>query len=120
ESLYELLHFESIYTSVEVNSPLSEMLLAMNLISQRISGRAMETDVIKMVPEFDDLESPFAAFEYELFLVEEKIRTTDERFIQSDETYRQLLLLHRQCEVFVEKAFSNSSKYGISLRVNQN
>ena len=120
EALYDLLQFDSIYKSVEPDSPLSEMLLAMNLITQRISGRAMETDVIKMVPEFDDLESPFTAFEIELLQVEEKIRTSTIHFITEGETYRQLLLLHRQCEEFVEKAFSNSSKYGISLRVNQN
>jgi site-specific recombinase len=31
-----------------------------------------------------------------------------------------LLVLHKQCVEFVDKAFHNSSKYGISLRVNQN
>ncbi len=119
--LYDLLKFKSIYDSTEPNSVLSELLIAMHLITQRISGRAMETDVIKMVPEFDDLESPFSAFEKELFLIEERIRTSDKHFISSDDlSYAQLLVLHKQCEEFVDKAFHNSSKYGISLRVNQN
>ncbi|HEX8562299.1 MAG TPA: recombinase [Flavobacterium sp.] len=120
EELYDLLKFNSIYESVTPDSPLSEMLLAMSLITQRISGRAMETDVIKMVPEFDDLESPFTAFEIELLQVEERIRTSGKHYITIDESYRQLRVLHRQCEEFVDRAFANSSKYGISLRVNQN
>ena len=119
--LFDLLHFETIYVSAEKGSPLLEMLFSMNLIIQRISGRAMETDVIKMVPEFDDMESPFTAFEMELLQIEERIRTSAEHSITSDDlSYRQLVVLHKQCEEFVEKAFSNSIKYGISLRVNQN
>lgn len=119
--LYDLLRFKSIYDSTEPNSVLSELLVSMHLITQRISGRAMETDVIKMVPEFDDLESPFSAFEKELFLIEERIRSSDRHYISSDDlSYAQLLVLHKQCAEFVDKAFRNSSKYGISLRVNQN
>ncbi|MDZ4330279.1 MAG: recombinase, partial [Flavobacterium sp.] len=121
EELYGLLKFKSIYESVEPNSVLSEVLVAMDLITQRISGRALETDVIKMVPEFDDYESPFTAFEKELFLIEDRIRNSENHFIKSDDlSYAQVLVLHKQCEDFVEKAFHNSSKYGISLRVNQN
>lgn len=119
--VYDILKFRSIYDSAAPDSMLSELLVAMHLITQRISGRAMETDVIKMVPEFDDLESPFSAFEKELFLLEERIRISDRHYITSDDlSYAQLLVLHKQCEEFVEKAFHNSSKYGISLRVNQN
>ena len=121
EELYGLLKFKSIYESTEPNSVLSELLVAMHLITQRISGRAMETDVIKMVPEFDDYESPFSAFEKELFQIEDKIRNSEKHFLKSNDLfYAQLLVLHKQCEEFVDRAFHNSSKYGISLRVNQN
>jgi site-specific recombinase len=120
EELFDLLRFNSIYETVAPNSPLSEVLLSMSLITQRISGRALETDVIKMVPEFDDLESPFTAFEKELLQIDERIRMTDIHYIRTqDLAYRQLKVLHTQCAEFVEKAFSNSSKYGISIRVNQ-
>src|SRR5690606_13275371 len=33
--------------------------------------------------------------------------------------YRQILVLHGQCVKYVNTAFQNSAKYGISLRVNQ-
>lgn len=121
EELFVILEFKSIFETIEPYSSLSELVLAMSLIAQRISGRAMETDVIKMVPEFNNYESPFAAFEKELFQIEEKIRNLENHYISSDDlSYRQVLVLLGQCENFVEKAFHNSSKYGISLRVNQN
>ena len=119
--LYEVMDFDSIYEDIEQPCAFSEVLLAMNLIIQRISGRAMEPDVIKMVPEFDGLESPFTAFEKELLDLEERITESPTHYIgKEDISYRQLLVFHHQCEEFVQKAFSNSSKYGISLRVNQN
>ena len=121
QELYGLLEFKSIYDTIELKSVLSEVFLGMYLITQRISGRAMETDVIKMVPEYEDYESPFSAFEKELFLMEDKIRNSENHFTTSEDlSYAQLMVLHKQCEEFVDKAFHNSSKYGISLRVNQN
>ncbi len=122
EEFFDLMNFEDLYESVAEQSPLSEMLHAMNIITQRISGRAMETDVIKMVPEYDNFESPFTAFEKELHQVGDAIRKTGAlHYINSsDLSYKQLLILHKQCTDFVQKAFTNSTKYGISLRVNQN
>jgi site-specific recombinase len=118
--LFDLLEFEYIYDDIEANSPFSEISVATFLITQRISGRALETEVIKMVPEFDDLESPFSAFEKELFLIKDQITDSKNHYIASDDlSYAQLLVLHKHCENFIEKAFHNSSKYGISLRVNQ-
>jgi site-specific recombinase len=74
-----------------------------------------------MVPEFDDFESPFAAYEKELYLIQDTIRSAEAHYILEDNlAYSQLWVLHAQCEEFVKKAFQNSSKYGISLRVNQN
>ena len=122
EELFDLLEFKTIYNSTEENSPLYEVLQAMNLLSQRSSGKALESEVLKMVPEYDKLESPFAAFEKELATIQNTIkgRAVEYHITSSDINYKQLLVLYKQCNEFVEKAFQNSSKYGISLRVNQN
>ena len=122
ESLFDLFQFETIYESVEAHAPLYEVMEAINLLSQRTSGKALETDVMKMVPEYSGLESPFAAFEKELYAIEKTIRNKESEFYttSSDINFKQLLVLYKQCNEFVEKAFQNSSKYGISLRVNQN
>jgi site-specific recombinase len=121
ERFFELLDLQSIYHSTERNTPLSEVMLAMNLISQRMSGRVLEADVMNMVPEYEGFESPFAAFEKELLQIERRVKSSEApNYIAStDLSYKQLLVLHKQCEDFVDKAFQNSSKFGISLRVNQ-
>lgn len=119
--LYNLLDFGSMYESIEPRSSLLELMNSLNLLTQRISGRAMESDVIKMVPEFDGFESPFEAFEKELRIIEEHIKNSYNHYVTIDDiSYKQLLVLHHQCEKYVDTAFKNSSKYGISLRVNQN
>lgn len=121
EELCDVLEFESIYENTESRSVFSELTVAAFLISQRISGRALETDVIKMVPEYDDFESPFSALENELLQIGGEIIKSEKHYLASDNlSYAQLLVLHKHCEDFVDKAFYNSSKYGISLRVNQN
>ena len=121
QQLHQMLEFGSIYDDVEPFTALSELMNAMTLITQRIGGRAMETDVLKMVPEYDGIESPFTAFEKELLMLEERIKTETPHYLTSDDlSYKQLLVFHKQCQEYVDKAFKNSSKYGISLRVNQN
>ena len=120
QQLFDIIATETIYESVAEQSVLAEVMNAMGLISQRMSGRAMETDVIKMVPEYDDLESPFVAFENELNSILSKIRKSEPHYIVSEDlNYKQLIILHKQCEEYVDKAFGNSSKFGISLKVNQ-
>ena len=121
QKLYELLEFESIYENVNSFTPLSEIMNAMTIITQRIGGRAMETDVLKMVPEYEGIESPFSAFEKELIVIEERIKNEKPHYLTSEDlSYKQLLIFHQQCEEYVDKAFKNSNKFGISLRVNQN
>ncbi|MEK8178866.1 recombinase [Flavobacterium buctense] len=120
QKLYEIIGFEDIYNTIQEKTILSEVMNAMGLISQRMSGRAMENDVIKMVPEYDDLRSPFVAFENELNFIQNRIRQGELHFISAEDiNYKQLMILHKQCEEYVDKAFANSSKFGISLKVNQ-
>ena len=119
-SVFNLLEIPSIYSNSKTESPLSEILVAMQLLAQRMSGRALENDVIKMVPEFSNLESPFLAFEQELIQLEFLIRNNNNHTIQSSNlVYKQMLILHKQCNDYIDKAFENSSKYGISISVNQ-
>lgn len=119
--LFDLLSVSDIFSAKAIEeSALSEMLFAMGLITQRMSGRSMETNIIKMVPEYNHLESPFLGFENEFLEIEKRIRNKDVKFIDpNDLNYKQLVILHKQCVEFVNQAFKNSSKYGITLKVNQ-
>lgn len=118
--LFDRLTFNTVYVSGKVSHSLAELLFAMEVIIHRIAGRAMETNVIKMVPEYDNLESPFLAMQKEFALLVEKIMQERRNFIAPDDLgYKQLIILHKQCVDYVETAFKNSAKFGISLRVNQ-
>lgn len=119
--LLKVLEVPSLYDSVKLASPMVELLQGINLINQRMSGRAMESDVLKMVPEYHDKENPFQSYEREFNAIAEKIYKTDFHFVRStDIGYRQLMVMHQQCKDFVKQAFRNSAKFGISMRVNQN
>ena len=81
--MYELLGFKDIYGNIKEETPFSEIVLAMQILAQRMSGRALENDVIKMVPEYSNFESPFLGFEKELNHLEDIIRTNNYHYINS-------------------------------------
>jgi site-specific recombinase len=121
EALYTALGFHSLYVSSEAKSPLAELIFSMEVLIHRIAGRALETDVIQMVPEYENLESPFLAIQKEFGLLTERLLAENRNYVPPDDvSYRQLIVLHHQCVNYVKAAFKNSEKYGISIRVNQN
>lgn len=119
--LYDLLHASDNKDRNKQSHVSSQLIIAMTILIQRCNGRAMDTEVMKMVPEFDTLESPFSGFEKELLEIDNEIKNSPQLFINHDDlSYKQLTILLQQCEQFIDKAFQNSRKYGISLRANQN
>ncbi len=120
EQLYTLCEFRSVYHGSKDNFALAEIMYGVEVLINRISGKAMETDVNKMVPELQNFDSPFIAIQREIADLNERLMSSSERYvISNDLAYKQILLLHKQCEKYVETAFNNSHKYGISLKVNQ-
>lgn len=118
--LFTLLEFQPIHTSVEIESPLSEVLFAFEIMTLRICGDALEAKVMKMVPEYNNLDSPFVAFQNDLSLIEKRILNDESHHIDpEDEDFKHLFVLLQQCKDYVNQAFRNSKKFGISLRVNQ-
>lgn len=122
--LFDLAHIlgiPSIYNSIDDNTPMAELLNTISLIMQRSSGRALESEVLKMVPQYVDRESPFEAFEKEFDLIEKEVRKDKTHAIKSSDIgYKQLHILLKQCYDFIETAFESSKNIGISIRVNQN
>ncbi|MDO4879870.1 MAG: recombinase [Capnocytophaga sp.] len=119
EMLYDQLGFEDIFTENSIRKgALNQILNAIGLISQRMSGRSLESDMIRMAPEYSYLESPFLSLEKELYSIQQQLNK-GENLTTNDLAYKQLMLLHKQCLEFVNHSFKNASKYGITLRVNQ-
>ncbi len=120
EEFYNLVKFRSLYVSAESKSPLAELVYAMDVLIHRITGRALESEVIEMAPEYEGLESPFLAIQKEFALLTARLLDENINYVTpGDIGYRQMLVLHQQCTDYVRAAFRNSEKYGISLRVNQ-
>lgn len=118
--LANILELNSIYSSSDENTPITEILNAMGLIIQRMSGRFLEKEVLEMIPEYENIESPFEAFEKELDIIHKKIHARGSHSIDSeDENYLKIQVIYSECQGLIEKAFLNSNVYGISLRTNQ-
>lgn len=121
EELVTLIRFGSIYAEDKEGFELSEVIYAIEVLLQRASGAAMETDVNKMVPEFQNFDSPFIAILREFTEFSNKLMSAKQKYTTADDlSYKQVLILHKQCNNYLKTAFENSHKYGISIKVNQN
>lgn len=118
--LFDLCGFQSIYRPAVHNFAFAEMLYGLEVLVQRISGRAMETEVNNMVPEFQNFESPFIALQREFADFNDRLLKAEKKYVSADDLhYKQLQILLKQCDDYVRTAFQNTQKYGISMKVNQ-
>ena len=96
-----------------------ELLFTSKALALRIAGRAFDSGVLRMVPEYATLDSPFVALEEELDEYLTGLRRGAISRDRNEPDYRQVLVLLRQGEELVQQAYRNSGKYGIGIRVNQ-
>jgi site-specific recombinase len=120
DKLLDELGFSSIYSNGNQGFEMSEIIYALEVIMQRVSGKAMESEVNKMVPEFQNFDSPFIAIHREFAELNSSLMLSDKKYTTSDNlNYKQILILHKQCRKYVKTALKNAHKFGISLKVNQ-
>ncbi|GJH41057.1 recombinase [Capnocytophaga sp. HP1101] len=122
KELFDILAVNTFYEDAERKSTSQQILLAIMILSQRMGGLALQTDVRRMVPEYAHLNSPFIALDDELNNLARTLAKEDKPYlyIQDHELdYKQLNILAGQCEDFVNKADTNASKYGVTFSVNQ-
>ncbi len=119
--LFEILQLKDIYNfSKADNGAMSEILYSMGLLTQRMSGRSMETSILNMIPKYNHLGSPFLGFENEFLEIESRLRKGEIQFVDANDlNYKQLVILYNQCVDLVKHAYKNSAKFGITLKVNQ-
>lgn len=118
--LVTILELPTIYEGTESNFAITEVVNGIGLLIQRISGRALEQDVLIMVPEYENVQSPFELFEKKLDVIVSKIiHEKDFAVSIADVDYRDLVSLLQGCHEIINNAFNNSAKFGISIRVNQ-
>ena len=73
-----------------------------------------------MVPEYKNFDNPFVALQSELdSLIYRFKKDKDLQIDSKDVDYKQIKIYLQQCLDFVDKAFKNASKFGISSKINQ-
>lgn len=98
----------------------NELIFSMNILSWRVTGMALEVDVVRMAPEYRNFDNPFLALQNELEALADDFKNNPEIQLNSkDSHYKQIKIYAEQCQDFVNIAFKNSSKYGISGKINQ-
>lgn len=118
-ALLQILENSSTEEKTTVNRN-KQLIYAAQLLTSRISGAAVESEVIKMVPEYENFDNPFLSLQRELqdFLAQvDKSGKTG--FTADNVDYKHIMVLHSQCLEYIDNAYKNTKRFGISLRVNQ-
>lgn len=96
------------------------LIFSANVLAWRVLGNAMDAEVMNMAPEYKNYDNPFLALQDEMDLLNNEFKNNPNFSLSTkNEHYKQIKIYLDQCLVFVEKAFKNSSKYGISGKINQ-
>ena len=97
-----------------------ELLISANILALRSVGNALEAGIAKMVPEYKNFDNPFVALQSELDSLIGRFKEDENLQINSkDVDYKQIKIYLQQCLDFVDKAFKNACKFGISSKINQ-
>lgn len=97
-----------------------ELIFSMNILSWRVTGMALDVEVVRMAPEYRNFDNPFLALQKELETLAEEFKINPNiQLTSKDSRYKQIKIYTEQCLEFVNIAFKNSSKYGISGKINQ-
>ena len=114
---FKLMEIEKISTLLKVKK---ELLISANILALRSVGNALEAGSTKMVPEYKNFDNPFVALQSELDSLIGRFKEDENLQINSkDVDYKQIKIYLQQCLDFVDKAFKNASKFGISSKINQ-
>lgn len=96
-----------------------ELLFAAKILGLRIAGRAFDAEVLRMVPEHANFQSPFVLLGDELDGYLEGLRKGSIERVRSSAEHQRVLDLMRDCRSAIATAYANSERFGITFRVNQ-
>lgn len=117
DEFFRLLGISSFIRNPKVKN---DLVFSMNILIWRAIGNALDLQVLKMVPEYQNYANPFLALQDEFDGLNQELKHNPGLFFNSkDERYKQIRVYIQHCLEFVDTAFKNSSKYGISGKINQ-
>lgn len=120
DQLSELFYLLKIDDFIVSQHAKMELLFSINILAWRVIGNAMDVEVVNMAPEYRNFDNPFLALQNEFDILTENYQNNPEYLLTSkDQNYKQIKVYLEQCQEFVNLAFKNASKYGISSKINQ-
>lgn len=118
--LFDLLEVPVIDSQFSKKSSLFQLIYALEILALRLCGKALESETLRMAPAYNNINSPFLAFHNELESIKKYITENNQLINSENLDYKQLHVLLKQCEEYIELAYKNSSNFGISLSLNKN
>lgn len=120
EDIDELFRLLEISHFIARESVKKELLFAANILAWRAIGVALDAEVLNMVPEYKNYHNPFLALQDEMdLLIAEYRENPAYQLTSKNQHFKQIRIYLTQCLEFVDKAFRNSGKYGITGKINQ-
>lgn len=120
DQLNELFYLLKIDDFIVSQHAKMELLFSINILAWRVIGNAMDVEVVNMAPEYRNFDNPFLALQNEFDVLTENYQQNPDYVLTSkDQNYKQIKVYLEQCQEFVNLAFKNASKYGISSKINQ-
>lgn len=117
--LLNLLDVEGLFERDISSNFYQEILFAIRVLSHRITGNAFDAEVLRMAPAYKGKENPFAALQDEIDTFIKSFSKKQLNEAQQDLALKQIKVLVKQCEDFLDTAYGNKSLFGISFRVHQ-
>ncbi len=116
--LFELLELNLFPVWNETSFSFSHLLFSMQVLAQQASATGTSSELLNMVPEYQNLDSPFLALQKELDnLTDEIIRTEGNSTTLLKGYFSHVQVLISQCQGLIDKARKNKSRFGISFSV---
>ena len=98
---------------------MQELFFAAKVLGLRIAGRAFDGEVLRMVPEHANFNSPFVRLEDALDQYLDQLRLDEASRRPDDAARAPVIALLADCHAAIADAYRNSEALGITFRVNQ-
>lgn len=116
--LCQILELPSISELDNKSSNVEAILNAILITSLRVSSIGLESEIIDRLPELEKLDSPFLAqnIEVDQFIAYFKTQEDFDRSTENED-YKQVLILIKQCESYIDLIRKNKNDFGITLHI---
>lgn len=116
--LFDLLNLNLFPVWKESSFSFSHLLFSIQVLAQQASATGTSSELLKMVPEYQNLDSPFLALQKELDdLVDEILTTEGAKSPELSAYFDQVQVLIGHCQTLIDNARKNKAKFGISFSV---